>query len=164
MDDPLAIYLHDHLAGANFAVELLENLKERYSNHATGAFAAAIRAEVEHDRTLLQNVIDRVGKSHFDAKDAMAWLGEKASRVKLSHGEPDGLSTYEALEILDLGIMGKVSLWRGLEVIANFDNRLAGFDFTALSLRAQDQFNRVENYKLSIARTTFESVARSTRV
>lgn len=155
MNDPLATYLHDHLAGANFAVELLENLQERHSGHETGTFAAAILGEVREDRKVLQGIIERVGTSHFDAKDALAWLGEKASRVKLSHDQPDGLSTFEALEMLDLGIMGKVSLWRALGVVADFDKRLAGSDFTALSNRAQDQFNRVERYKLAIVRAAF---------
>ena len=86
----------------------------------------------------------------------MAWLGEKASRVKLSHHQPDGLSTFEALETLSLGILGKDSLWRSLDVIAEFDSRLAGMDFTALSTRAQDQFDRVDKYKLSIARVALE--------
>jgi Rad3-related DNA helicase len=35
MGDPLATYLHDHLAGANFAVELLENLRQRHSDGET---------------------------------------------------------------------------------------------------------------------------------
>jgi hypothetical protein len=156
MDDALAIYLHDHLAGSNFAIELLENLQQRHSGCDTGAFAAAILTEVQEDRKVLEGVIAKVGKSHFDVKDAISWLGEKASRVKLSNGQPDGLSTFEALETLDLGIMGKVSLWHALGVISDFDPRLAAMDFTALSLRAQDQFNRVEKYKLSIARNTFE--------
>ena len=51
--------------------------------------------------------------------------------------------------------MGKVWLWRALGVVADFDKRLAGSDFTALSNRAQDQFNRVEKYKLAIVRAAF---------
>lgn len=168
MKDPPAIYLRDHLAGANFAVELLENLQERHSGHETGAFAAAILGEaqedgeVQEDRKVLRRMIEQVGTSHFDAKDARAWFSEKASRVKLSHHQPDGPSTFEALEMLDLGIMGKVSLWRALSVVADFDNRLAGWDFKALWNRAQDQFNRVEKYKLAIAREAFDRNRRNT--
>ena len=157
MNNPLATYLHDHLAGANFAVELLQNLQQQHSDHETGAFAATILAEVQEDRKVLERIIQNIGESHFDAKDALAWLGEKVSRVKLSNGQPDDLSTFEALEMLDLGIAGKVSLWRALRVIGQFDGRLAAFDFVALLQRAQDQFNRVENYKLSIARCAFGS-------
>jgi hypothetical protein len=84
-------------------------------------------------------------------------LGEKASRMKLGYGQPDGLATVEALETLDLGIMGKLSLWHTLGVAAAFDSRLAGLDFRALAVRAQHQFNRVEKFKLSIAKSTFAS-------
>ena len=155
MGDPLAIYLHDHLAGANFAIELLENLQKNHSDRETGAFAQAILTEVEEDRAVLKGIIDKVGTSHFDAKDAIAWLGEKASRVKLGYGQPDHPATCETLETLDLGLMGKVSLWHTLGVTAAFDSRLAGLDFTALAVRAQDQFNRVEKFKLSIAKSAF---------
>ena len=60
MNDPLAIYLHDHLAGANFAVELLENLQRRHSSHETGALAGAILGEVRGDRKVLQDIIERL--------------------------------------------------------------------------------------------------------
>jgi hypothetical protein len=157
MDDRLSIYLHDHLAGANFAVELLKNLEQHHCDDETGALVREILAEVVNDRQVLEDIIKTVGKSSFDAKDAMAWLGEKVSRIKLGHGDRDALPTFEALETLSLGIQGKVALWRVLQVVAETDERLAGWDFTALSSKAQDQFNRVEKYKLSVARVTFQS-------
>lgn len=163
MDDPLAIYLHDHLAGSKFAVELLENLQQRHSGDETGAFAAAILSEIQQDRRVLEDIVERVGRSHFDAKDALAWLAEKTSRVKLSHGHPDLLSTFEALETLALGIMGKLLLWRALSLLANCDDRLAGLDFSALAVGAQDQFERVEKHRLSHAVRTFERANQTER-
>jgi hypothetical protein len=156
MDDPLVTYLHDHLAGANFAVELLENLQKRYPDQETGAFARTILQEVQADRRVLEDIIQRVGTGHFDVKNVMAWLAEKASRVKLGHSQPDDFATFETLEMLSLGIMGKLSLWRTLSVIGTSDERLAGIDLPSLSQRAQDQYDRVEAYGLSIARTAFQ--------
>jgi hypothetical protein len=36
MSDPLATYLHDHLAGSNFAIELLDSLRDQYSGEPLG--------------------------------------------------------------------------------------------------------------------------------
>jgi hypothetical protein len=36
MDDPLAVYVHDHLAGSNFAVELLEKLASEFVGRPSG--------------------------------------------------------------------------------------------------------------------------------
>jgi hypothetical protein len=77
MDDPLATYLHDRLAGANLAIELLENLKQSHSDRGTGAIAASILAEVQADKKVLEGILERVGTGHLDAKDALACLGEK---------------------------------------------------------------------------------------
>ena len=43
MSDSLAIYLHDHLAGSNFAVELLEFLREHHAGQPLGILLAAVR-------------------------------------------------------------------------------------------------------------------------
>jgi hypothetical protein len=65
--------------------------------------------------------------------EAAAWLGEKVSRVKLRRRAAGGLGTFEALEALALGILGKLALWRALAVIAAVDGRLGGMDFDHLS-------------------------------
>jgi hypothetical protein len=155
MSDPLATYLHDHLAGSNFAVQLLESLHDQYSDQELRRFAAALLVDVRKDRETLQGIVDRIGSTHLDLKDAAAWLAEKASRMKLGRDHGAGLGTFEALETLSLGILGKLSLWRVLPVIAEVDPRLRGTDFEKLAARAQEQFDRVEVRRLEIARKAF---------
>ena len=153
MSEPLEIYLHDHLAGSNFVIELLEDLRQRYPNDETGSLAAAVLPDIQEDRKTLESIIDRVGKSHFDLKDAMAWLGEKASRIKLREDQPQGLGTFEAMELTALGILGKLSLWRTLSIMA--DPRLSGWDFSALSQRAEQQHDRVDKFRLKMVPSAF---------
>ena len=155
MDDSLCIYLHDHLAGAGFAIELLEKLKESYPDHRTGAFAAELLIEVREDSHVLETVIERVGKSSLDMKDALAWFGEKASRMKLRHNNPIGLGAFEAVEALSLGILGKVALWQVMPRIAQDDPRVRGYDFATLASKARAQFNKVEEYRLALALFVF---------
>jgi hypothetical protein len=61
MENPLAIYLHDHLAGAALAVDLLEALRDKHPKEPLGDFAAMMLSEVEADRSMLKNLADRIG-------------------------------------------------------------------------------------------------------
>jgi hypothetical protein len=160
MSDRLAIYLHDHRAGSNFAINLLEGMRDQKSDRDLSLFAADILAEVIQDRDTLQTIVDRVGESHTDLKEASAWFAEKASRLKLTHDEALGLGTFEALETLALGILGKLSLWDALREIAEFDDRVRGESYDWLADRARDQHDRVEEYRLRVAHATFSPVAK----
>ena len=74
MEEPLRIYLHDHLAGSGFAIELLENLVKEFAGHETGTVASLILGEVREDLRTLETIIERVGRSHIDLKDAATSL------------------------------------------------------------------------------------------
>lgn len=157
MSEPLATYLHDHLAGANFAIDLVGSLRDRYRDDPLRQLASNLLVELEEDRTILRQIAERVGKGSPDLKEAAAWLLEKASRLKLGHGEPRGLGTFQTLETLQTGIMGRVALWRALGVLAETDDRLRGYDFEALAGRAEAEHASVEASRLAIARTAFSS-------
>jgi hypothetical protein len=160
MSDHLATYLHDHLAGSNFGVELVENLQEQHRNEPLGQFASDLKIEIESDRKSLQEITDQVDSGAPHLKEAVAWLGEKISRFKLRHATPVEFGTFEALEILALGIQGKLQLWQALAVIAPDDQRLRGADFEALIARAQVQHAAVEERRLQAARAAFRDTSR----
>lgn len=155
MSNPLGIYLHDHLAGSRFAIDLLESLRNRYSGEPLGQLASSLLVEIKQERDLLQRIVDKVGKGSPDLKEAAAWLAEKVSRFKLSHADAKDFAAFEALEALSLGIVGRRALWRALIVIAESDGRLAGLNFEQLISTAESQYNRVEESRLALARTAF---------
>jgi hypothetical protein len=157
MSDSLAVYLHDHLAGSNFAVELLEFLRDDHGGEWLGEAAAGLLAEIEEDRTILKGIIASVGSDVPITKEAAAWLGEKLSEMKLRRG---AFGTFEALEALALGILGKLALWRALETITPGDARLSGVDFSELAGRARQQHSRAEQLRLQAARSAFLLVAK----
>jgi len=160
MNDPLATYLHDHLAGSHFAIKLLESLYEQYRDEPLGDFAQTLKADVTEDQATLQSIVDRVGEGHPDLTEAAGWFAEKASQLKLSRDHAEsGLGTFEALETLTLGIRGKLSLWQALPLIREFDSRIPESDFQRLAARAEEQYQRVEAERLKLARTTFGPVA-----
>jgi hypothetical protein len=151
MNDPLVTYLEDHLAGAVHAIELVETIRDRHSNESLGQFAQDLLGEIQQDRQVLLGLAEHVGLSSSTAKDAAAWLGEKVSRVKLRQGHNNALGTFEALEVLALGIHGKWAMWRALATVAPHDARLRGTDFDQLTARAQTQYSQVDERRLSIA-------------
>jgi hypothetical protein len=158
MNDPLATYLHDHLTGSHFAIQLLDSVHEQYKNEELGDFAAALSAEVKKDQETLEGIIQQVGKSHFDLAEATGWLAEKASKFKLQRDDGGaGLGTFEALETLTLGIKGKLALWQVLPRIRAIDPRVPDHDFEKLAARAEEQYSQVEAHRLQLARATFSS-------
>jgi hypothetical protein len=152
MSDSLGTYLHDHLAGAAYAIDLVEFMRHQHSDDDLGRFAVEILADIEQDRDTLRQIAERVGGSGGTLKEAVAWVGEKVSRFKLGHNAGSGLATFEGLEFLAIGILGKRSLWRALAAVAPSDPRLVGIDFDALAASAQKQHDRVEVLRLRAAR------------
>lgn len=151
MRDPLAVYLHDHIAGSRIAVELLGYLRDRHHDDELSRFAAALLDEVEEDRALVEELVERLGRGRFPfIKESVMWLGEKGIRLRLRLRMED-LGTFEVLEMLALGILGKRSLWRALEEIAPEDDRLNGLDFGQLAERAQRQHDQIEEHRLRFA-------------
>ena len=151
--DPLTTYLEDHLGGAAAAITLLQMLRDQHPGEALGAFAAQLVTEVESDRKVLDALARRVGEGSSMLKDATGWLGAKIGQLKLGRATAGTLGTFQALEMLALGVLGKLALWHALIEIAPSDARLAGVDLHALAARAQAQHAGVEAQRLALART-----------
>ncbi|MDP9161565.1 MAG: hypothetical protein M3O09_15205 [Acidobacteriota bacterium] len=166
MSDPLATYLHDHLAGAAYAVDLVEFMRDQHQGEELGQFAAGLLIDIKSDQDVLRRLARRVGVGSSKLKELTAWLGEKVSRLKLRHDAADGLGLFEALEFLELGIHGKLELWRALGAIAPNDSRLQSVSFEGLADRAEKQRVNVEKRRLEVAHRVFgleDNGARRTR-
>src|SRR6476620_3921377 len=113
----LEIYLNDHLAGATGGVELARRLRASNRDDAVfGETLSCVCAEIEADRTVLEQVIEGLGYSRSKVKPAAAWVAEKLGRLKLN-GQLRGyspLSRLIELEGLLIGITGKIGLWQTL--------------------------------------------------
>jgi len=145
----LAVYLNDHLAGSTVAVELARRGAGEYQGTELGSFLARLATEIAEDRDALRRVKDAVGARPDMAKVALAWIGEKAGRLKLN-GRLLGrspLSPVVELELLEIGITGKLLLWRLLR-----EQRLPGagaVDLDDLIARAERQREEVEEHRIA---------------
>lgn len=156
MSKSLGIYLKDHLGGAQIAVQLLEAMCNRQEDERYREFAKRLLPDIQSDDNTLRSIIEAIAEEPSGIKNAGGWLLEKLTRVKLGHARSAGLELFESLEMLSLGIAGKRSLWKALQVISKEDIRLAKYDFNALLHRADDQFNAVEEERLRLAPEVFD--------
>lgn len=151
---PLHTYLADHLAGARYAVELLERCRDSYPE--LGEFFDVLVQEVEEDRLILRSMLLRIGGSESGLKDLGARVFEQISRLKNREpSESKGLSLLERLEILSLGVMGKRSLWKALSIGSGPGGRFGGVSLDELLRRADDQHARIEGQRLRCAEDLF---------
>jgi hypothetical protein len=138
----LAIYLNDHLAGAVAAVELARRVE-----------LGALADEIEEDRRALLDIMARLDVGQDRLKVAASWVAEKVGRLKLN-GEllrSSPLSRLEELEVLGLGVEGKLALWRTLR--QELADELQGVDLDSLITRARSQRRRIERLRLEAARS-----------
>lgn len=155
-DRLLAIYLNDHLAGATLGVELCRRLRASNSDdQVMSGVLADICAEIEADRETLERLMTHLGVRRCRVKPAAAWAGEKLGRLKLN-GQLTGyspLSRLVELELLYIGITGKMQMWRALE--RTLDGAEHGVDLARLAERAGGQRERVEDLHAIAATRAF---------
>ena len=147
----LATYLNDHLAGANFAVELLDHFISE-ANPAEPVLVS-LRREIEEDRQQLKSLMSRAGVEESRIRKASSWFAEQLSEAKFSlDDERDGpLRRFERLEALSIGIDGKLALWEALHEASGRNAVLSSLDYDKLRQRAIDQRSRVETLRLEAA-------------
>jgi hypothetical protein len=159
-NDPLGIYLNDHLAGAAGAIELGERLAGETAGSDIGPSVARLIDDIKADRATLEQLMDGLGISRDPLKQGLGWMGEKLSRLKLAIGSgPDELGRLLSLEALSVGVQGKLSLWRSLQTIAAGRPALAGTDLDGLVERARAQLSTLDGLRASTAPAALAAVA-----
>ena len=152
-DKPIDLYLNDHMGGATLGTELASQIGDRNDRTPLGDLIAPVAADVEEDRQVLDDLMDRLDVSRNPVKQAGGWLAEKWSRVKFSgagSGEADH-GNFMALETLALGILGKRSLWVALRTIEDQHEAIEELDLDELIARADGQHEIVERARVQAA-------------
>lgn len=154
----LGIYLNDHLAGSAGGLELAHRLAQSHRNTAASDDLAWLLEQVAEDRETLLQIMGQLSLSRTRYKEPLAWLAEKAGRLK-----PNGhllsrspLSSVIEFEGMALGVSGKLSAWHSLRALADSDSRLDPAMVEHLIVRAEEQLDRLEHLK---ARAVVEAFA-----
>ena len=117
--DILGLYLSDHLTGSTAGVDRLERMAKAYKDTDIGPALDGLWREVRDERTFLKELIESLGLRRRPYRQAVAWLGEKAGRLK-TNGRPLGSPMTPVLEI-DLmrgAVIGKLGGWETLTELA----------------------------------------------
>jgi hypothetical protein len=152
MSEPLTTYLNDHLGGAQIAIQILEAMRDQHEDQKFRQFANTLLPEIQADDQTLRSIAMKmhIGPSVF--KEAGGWLLEKFSRFKLGHTGSTDFEMFESLELLSLGIQGKLCLWKALRAASELDARLREYDFEELCARARQQYDKMESERLDLAK------------
>ncbi|HEX4907977.1 MAG TPA: hypothetical protein VFW32_05240 [Actinomycetes bacterium] len=156
-NEPLGVYLNDHLAGSAAGTELAEKLRDNNQGTELGNTMAALHRDIEQDRATLDELMARLEVEQHPVKEAAGWLLERLSRLRLNPaitGSAD-LTRLLETEALSLGIEGKLAMWLVLKEAAAVDRRLAGTDFDRLIERARGQRRTLEPHRVATGLAAF---------
>lgn len=150
----LTTYLNDHMAGSVAALEMLDRLIEHASMADVRGVLARVRSEIKADQQTLERLMEQVGGEPSTLRQMGGWLADKVGQLKMLVDDPlrGTLQRLETLEVLALGIQGKLSLWRALSVAQPQVPQLGGIDFGRLAARANEQYAEIEALRLEAAR------------
>jgi hypothetical protein len=151
MSESLATYLNDHLGGAQIAVQILEAMRDQHDDKRFREFANMLLPGIQADDQTVRSIAKDIGASTSVVKEAGGWLLEKLARIKLGHTGTTDIGMFESLELLSVGIQGKLCLWKALRAASRLDSRLRAYPFEDLINRAQQQYEKVEAQRLDLA-------------
>ena len=106
----LSTYLNDHLAGANFALEILEHLTSE--TPSLNFSLVALKSEVEEDREQLKTLMTRQNIEESRLRKAEGWIADRLAELKLEVDDDatGRLRRLERLEALAIGIGNVLAL------------------------------------------------------
>lgn len=153
----LAVYLHDHLAGAVGGLELARRALSHNRGGDLEPFLRQLVEEIRQDRSTLERLMTHLGVEPSRMKNVAAVAAERAGRLKLN-GQLLGyspLSRLVELEGLAAGVHMKLNLWRSLRAALPQQSLPAGIDLESLIDRAEQQRSAIEGHRQSAAEVAF---------
>lgn len=153
----LAIYLNDHLAGSTVGRDLAQRAAANNRGSTYGTYLDQLAGEIDEDRRSLLEIMRLLSVRVDRFKVAAGWGVEKLGRLK-PNGRVRGyspLSRVVEIEVLALGVHGKLALWLSLQEIDPPELRSSGIALPDLIARAQGQRDRLETERLRAVADAF---------
>ena len=154
MSNDLAIYLKDHDAGSEAALQILDHLEEHHGAGAIGNMARTLRPQFHSERAQVHALLHSLNDSFSAPRRLFGWLSEKALQLKLMADDPDNgaLRLLETVEMLGLGVHGKRGMWKALEANKESARVLETMSFAELIAQAEAQEALIETVRLIAAK------------
>lgn len=145
-DRLLRIYMSDQLALGVLWREIARRAHNASNGTAEGAVLGRVASAIAEDVSTFEQMMRRLGFSTRTPKALLAVVAERVGRLKLNGRiiSRSPLSRFEELDVLVIGIDGKVVLWQNLRDGAALGARLPDIDFDRLIERARSQRAQLE--------------------
>ncbi len=156
--DPIEIYLNDHLAGATAGVDLVKSAAERHDGEM-GEFFQQLADEISADYNTLSSLMATMNARGSGVKEVFAKAGSEIADSKFSGdsaNDPD-FGTFLTLETLSIGVEGKLCMWKALKIVEDNHAELKSTNIDKLVERAQSQRDRLEGKRLEFASRALSS-------
>ncbi len=156
----LGVYLNDHLAGATGGLELVRRLAGAERDWSGGPELTRLADEIAADRVSLRSIMASLEVSPALVKTWLGWIGEKVGRLKPNRRVlgRSPLSRVIELELMRLGVEGKLAGWRTLLVVAEHEPRLSVEQLDGLVQRATEQSATLEELRRRAATEAFARI------
>lgn len=153
----LGVYLNDHLAGATAGTELARRAAGSQRDPAKREAMRALAAEIGEDRQALLAIMAALSIPVRSYKVWTGWAAEKAGRLKLNGSllSRSPLSDLLELEMMRLGVEGKIAGWQTLRTLAGEHPALSPAQLDHLLDRARDQSRRLEKLRTDAVTEAF---------
>ena len=157
----LRVYMADQLALGVLWREIARRCKRSNEGSPVGDAVARVADEIAEDVVTFEQIMIRLGIPKARVKPALAIAGERLGRLKLNGRltEYSPLSRFEELDVLRMGIDGKMVLWANLRDLAGLAGRLPDVDFDGLIERARRQRDTIEPFRQQAGREAFGATA-----
>lgn len=159
----LITFLRDHLAGTVSIQELLERTQSSNEGNAWGAAAGRLQDWVDEKQRVMRHLLEALDATESKAKETLAWLAEKAGRLKFNNTLTDysPLSRAYEFEALLLDAHAAVAMWQALGRALADDYRFHAFDFAGLQRKAEAVRDQLAPLYLEAMDTTLHYVPSS---
>jgi len=156
MQEHLAVYLNDHLAGSAGALQLLSTLA---SWPEETSWAQELSAAIKDDQAQLEALMNALSVARSPVRQAAGWIGERLATLKTRLDDSGGgtLQRLEFIEALALGVEGKRSLWALLRDCSRDLVALQRLDYERLIDRAEEQRQLLEAHRIAAAKRAFQA-------
>lgn len=150
----LAIYLRDHLAGADAAIQMVRGLGEAHRGSPEGALFESLYEQFCEDRRVVEGILAEFGSSSRSVKRLAGRATGNALR-RVAGGAPGDMSLFRTLEALAIGVQGKRCLWRAAQALVGLTPPPGHRSFVELEADAVRQWETIERHRRSLVLPTF---------
>ncbi|OCG75792.1 NAD-dependent epimerase/dehydratase family protein [Microbacterium sediminis] len=115
----LGLYLSDHLTGATAGVARIRRMATAVADTELSPDLGRIAGEIAAERTFLRELISGLELRRRPYRQAVAWLAERAGRLK-TNGRVTGspMTPVLELELMRSAVIGKLGGWETLAALA----------------------------------------------